>query len=179
MIIIGNILSSVLCRRRIICRSVYYLVLPDDVKREVSTIEVIFPQKIWFSDEQALLEVALVHPDQGVEHVEKVTNVVEDHPGGVEHVVQLPEDHPARDEDEVVEDGEVDDTQPVVVVSLAGVHGQLAPAPAAAGDFAALRVLLLALRHEAEPVEEGVVGGPVLAGRVAVALIRFVEKIPN
>ena len=157
----------------------YYLVLPDDVKREVSTIEVIFPQKIWFSDEQALLEVALVHPDQGVEHVEEVTNVVEDHPGGVEHVVQLPEDHPARDEDEVVEDGEVDDTQPVVVVSLAGVHGQLAPAPATAGDFAALRVLLLALRHEAEPVEEGVVGGPVLAGRVAVALIRFLEKIPN
>ena len=67
MIIIENILSSVLCRRRIICRSVYYLVLPDDVKREVSTIEVIFPQKIWFSDQQALLEVALVHPDQQVQ----------------------------------------------------------------------------------------------------------------
>ena len=48
------------------------------------------------------------------------------------------------------------------MVSLASVHGQFPPGAAAAPD-SALRVLLLALRHEAEPVEEGVGGGHVLA----------------
>ena len=66
----------------------------------------------------------------------------------------------------------------MVVISLASVDGHFSPGAAAAPQ-PSLRVLLLALRHKAEPVEEGVVGGPVLAGRVAVALIRFVEKISN
>lgn len=64
-----------------------------------------------------------MHPHQSIQEVEKVTDVVEDHPGGVQHVVQLPEDHPSGDEDEVVEDGEVDDAEPVIMVSLPGVHG--------------------------------------------------------
>ena len=153
--------------------------LPDDVESKVSTTEVILTEKVGFSDQQSLLQVSLVHPHQGIQEVEEVTDVVKDHPGGVQHVVQLPEDHPAGDEDEVVEDGEVDDAEPVVVVSLAGVHGQLAPAPATAGDFAALRVLLLALRHEAEPVEEGVRGHPVLTGGSAVALINILSSSKN
>ena len=114
-----------------------------------------------------------MHPHQGIQEVEEVTDVVKDHPGGVQHVVQLPEDHPAGDEDEVVEDGEVDDAQPVVVVSLAGVHCQFKPAPATAPDLA-LRVLLLALRHEAESVKESVRGCPFLAGGCAVTLTTFI-----
>ena len=113
-----------------------------------------------------------MHPHQGIQEVEEVTDVVKNHPGGVQHVVQLPEDHPAGDEDEVVEDGEVDDAEPVVVVSLAGVDGQLEPAPPTAPDLV-LRVLLLVLRHEAEPVEEGVRGQTVLTGVSAVALINI------
>lgn len=133
-----------------------------------------------------------MHSDEGVEDVEKVTDVVENHPGCVEHVVQLPEDHPARHTDEVVEDGHVDDAQPLkegvimlivdsvtesqcqthmVVVSLARVHSQFSPGPAAAPQ-PALRVLLLALRHKAEPVEEGVGGGHVLAGGGAALTLR-------
>ena len=54
-----------------------------------------------------------MHSHEGIEDVEKVADVVENHPGGVEHVVQLPEDHPAGDTDEVVEDGHVDDAQPL------------------------------------------------------------------
>ena len=54
-----------------------------------------------------------MHSDEGIEEIEEVADVVENHPGGVEHVVQLPEDHPARHTDEVVEDGHVDDTQPL------------------------------------------------------------------
>ena len=54
-----------------------------------------------------------MHSDEGIEEIEEVADVVENHPGGVEHVVQLPEDHPARHTDEVVEDGHVDNTQPL------------------------------------------------------------------
>ena len=50
----------------------------------------------------------------------------------------------------------------VVVVSLASVDGQFSPGATTAPQ-PSLHVLLLALRHEAEPVEEGVGGGHVLA----------------
>ena len=49
----------------------------------------------------------------------------------------------------------------MVVISLASVDGHFSPGAAAAPQ-PSLRVLLLALRHEAEPVEEGVGGGHVL-----------------
>ena len=88
-------------------------IIPDDVQRKVSTVEIIPSEKIWFFDQQTLLQIPLVHSYEGIEDVEKVTDVIENHPGGVEHVVQLPEDHPARHTDQVVEDGHVDDAQPL------------------------------------------------------------------
>ena len=59
----------------------------------------------------------------------------------------------------------------MVVVSLPRVNSQLSPGPAAAPQ-PALRVLLLALGHEAQPVEEGVGGGHVLAGGGAALTLR-------
>ena len=66
-----------------------------------------------FLDQETLLEVALMHPHQGVQDVEEITCVVQHHPGDGKEIVQLPEDSSAHHQDQVVEHGQVDDPQPL------------------------------------------------------------------
>ena len=69
-----------------------------------------------------LLEVSLVHPYEDINTVEEVWEIVEQEPHDGELVVEFPEDGPAHHEGEVVEDGQVDEAQPVVVIWFTGIH---------------------------------------------------------
>ena len=69
-----------------------------------------------------LLEVSLVHPYEDINTVEEVWEIVEQEPHDRELVVEFPEDCPAHHEGEVVEDGQIDEAQPVVVIWFTGIH---------------------------------------------------------
>jgi hypothetical protein len=56
-----------------------------------------------------------VHPHEYIHHIKRITEVVQHHPGDGEHVVQVPEDGPPHHQGEVVQDGNVDDTQPLEI----------------------------------------------------------------
>ena len=64
-------------------------------------------------DKETLLQIALVHPDQGVQDVEEITKVVKHQPRDRKEIVQFPEDSSAHHQDQVVEHGEVDYPQPL------------------------------------------------------------------
>ena len=54
-----------------------------------------------------------MHSYERVDDVEEVAEVVEDHPGDGHEIVKLPEHSPANHHDRVVEDGHVDNPQPL------------------------------------------------------------------
>ena len=87
--------------------------IPDHIQRKVSTGEIVLTQQMRLLDKETLLQVALVHPHQGVEDVEEITKVVQHHPRDRKKIVQLPEDSSAHHQDQVVKHGEVDDPQPL------------------------------------------------------------------
>ena len=76
-----------------------------------------------------------MHPHKYVHQVKRITEVVKHHPGYGEHVVQVPEHGPPHDQGKIVQDRDVDDAQPVVMVRLARVDGQLKPAATTTGHL--------------------------------------------
>ena len=60
-----------------------------------------------------MTEHTFMHSYERVDDVEEVAEVVEDHPGDGHEIVKLPEHSPANHHDRVVEDGHVDNPQPL------------------------------------------------------------------
>ena len=54
-----------------------------------------------------------MHPDENVHQVEGITEIVEHHPGDGKHVVEIPENCSANDKCDVIQDSNVDNTQPL------------------------------------------------------------------
>ena len=59
-----------------------------------------------------------MHPDEHIHYVESITDIVHDHPGGGDQVVQLPEDGPTHHHNQVVEHSHVDQPQPLNKINL-------------------------------------------------------------
>ena len=66
-----------------------------------------------------------MHPDEDVYKVDKVKGVVDDIPAYGEVIFQLPENGSAHHEQEIVQDGAINDTQPTVVRVLTRVKDQI------------------------------------------------------
>ena len=76
-----------------------------------------------------------MHPDQGVKDVEEITKVVQHQPRDRKKIVQFPEDSSSDHKDQVVEHGEVDDPQPVVMIRFACIYDKLKPTDTTTSDL--------------------------------------------
>ena len=56
-----------------------------------------------------------MHSYERVNDIEEVAEVVQDHPSDGQQIVKLPEHSPANNHDQVVEDGHVDNPQPLEI----------------------------------------------------------------
>ena len=63
-----------------------------------------------------MIDDTFMHSYERVDDVEEVAEVVEDHPGDGHEIVKLPEHSPANHHDRVVEDGHVDNPQPLEII---------------------------------------------------------------
>jgi hypothetical protein len=94
-------------------------------------LDIVQPELLGVLDDEPLLQVTLVHPDEDVPEVDKVRQVVEDQPGARPELAELPEHTAANHEEEVVEHGDRDDGEPAIVVLLLRVKHKVGPEAAA------------------------------------------------
>ena len=71
-----------------------------------------------------------MHSYERVNGIEEVAEIVQDHPSDRHKIVKLPEHSPANHHDQVVEDGHVDNPQPLVIrlklkYILKGIHAHV------------------------------------------------------
>ena len=57
-----------------------------------------------------------MHSYEGVNEIDEVAEVVQDHPSDGDEIVELPEHSPANHHDQVVQDGHVYNPQPLEII---------------------------------------------------------------
>lgn len=70
--------------------------------------------------------LTFMHSDENVDQVNDVKGVIDDVPAHWEQIFQLPKDCSSNHKDQVVQDGAINDTQPIVVWILTGIKSQVA-----------------------------------------------------